>query len=52
MLLTPLILTVLEPRQTTLSFNGPQIMLKKPGKPPLLVYKVPARLNWQWLFGS
>jgi hypothetical protein len=45
MLLTPLILTVLEPRQTTLSFNGPQIMLKKPGKPPLLVHKVPARLN-------
>jgi hypothetical protein len=48
----PPIPAVLEPRQTTLTFNGPQIMLKKPGRPPLLVHKVPARLNWQWLLGS
>jgi hypothetical protein len=48
----PPIPTVPEPGQTKLSFNGPQILLKKPGKPPLSVHKVPARLNQQWLLGS
>jgi hypothetical protein len=41
----PPIPTVLEPRQTKLSLNGPQILLKKPGKPPLFIHKVLARLN-------
>jgi hypothetical protein len=48
----PPIPTVLEPGQTTLSFKGPQIKLKKPGRPPLLVHKVPSKLNGQWLLGS
>jgi hypothetical protein len=48
----PLIPTVLEPGQTTLSFNRLQIIPKRPGKPPLLVHKVPARRNQRWLFGS
>jgi len=48
----PPIPTVPEPGQTTLSFNGPRIMLKKPGKPAKPVQKVPAKLNRQWLFGS
>lgn len=43
----PPISAVLEPGQTTLSFNGPQIMLKKPGKPPILVHKVPVKLQQQ-----
>jgi hypothetical protein len=48
----PPIPTVPKPRQTKLSFNGLQILLKKPGKPPLSVYKVLARLNKQWLLSS
>jgi hypothetical protein len=37
----PAIPTVLEPGQTTISFNGPLIPFKKPGKPAKPVYKVP-----------
>ena len=37
-----LIPAVLKPGQTTLSFNGPQIMLKKPGRPPILTHTVPS----------
>jgi hypothetical protein len=48
----PPIPTVPKPKQTKLSFNGLQILLKKPGNPPLFVYKMPARLNKQWLLGS
>jgi hypothetical protein len=47
----PPIPAVLEPGQTTLLFNGPRIIVKKPGKPPQLAQKVPARLNRQWLLG-
>jgi hypothetical protein len=48
----PSLPVVPEPRQTTLSFNGPSITFKKPGKPAKPTTKVPSRLHRQWFFGS
>jgi hypothetical protein len=48
----PAIPAVPEPGQTTLSFHGPRITLKKPGNVAKPVQKVPPKLNRQWLFGS
>jgi hypothetical protein len=50
--LVPPIPTVLEPRQTTLLFNGPLIALKKPRKPAQSAHKIPLKLNYRWLLGS
>jgi hypothetical protein len=48
----PPIPTVLEPRQSTISFNGPRIIVKKPGKPAKPVQEVHKNLNRRWLLGS
>ena len=48
----PALPTVQGPGQAKLSFDGPRITLKKPGKPAKSVYKVPPHVSCRWLFGS